>query len=130
MQKQKKLSAAQQLGHDSYHAGLRPTDNPYTGPSNTAWSRCYDAAKAEGPPDPTAVDSDDAEGLRRDALYNRATIGLEKAALHYLEALRKYRASGGQHMNKHELYESMLRTIEELIGEHHGYARPEDADSP
>jgi hypothetical protein len=45
VQKQKKLSAAQQLGHDSYHTGLRPTDNPYTGPSNTAWSRGYDAAK-------------------------------------------------------------------------------------
>ena len=120
------LNEVQAEGRDAYHIGLLPTDNPYTEPSKTAWSRGYDAAKAEGPPDPTVVDSDDAESLRQDALYNRATFGLEKAALDYLKALREYRASGGQHMDKHELYTSMLGTIGELIGEHHGYAPPGD----
>ena len=113
------------LGHESYHAGLLPTDNPFMEgfPENIAWTRGYDAAKAAGPPVPTA----DAAVLRRDALFNRAIDALEKAGLGYLDALRDYYASGGlPPMDKHALYEEMLEFIEEMIGEHHGYARPEE----
>jgi hypothetical protein len=39
-------------------------------------------------------------------VFNRATDVLVKAGLGYLDALREYRASGGQHMDKHELYEA------------------------
>jgi hypothetical protein len=60
----------QALGRESYHAGLLPTDNPFTegSPKNIAWVRGYDVAKAAGPPVPTAG----AVVLRRDAVFNRA----------------------------------------------------------
>jgi hypothetical protein len=110
------------LGHESYHAGLLPTDNPFMEgfPQNIAWAHGYDAAKAAGPPVPAV--------LRRDALFNRATNALVKAGFGYLDALREYRASGGLPMDKHELYEKMLEFIEDLFGDMYGYARPESEE--
>ena len=114
-------------GHESYHAGLLPTDNPYMRSHSIAWSRGYDAAKAEGPPVPTAS----AAILRRDALFNRAIDALEKAAVNYIDALQQYYASDDPptHKDKHDLYEEMLEFIEQQIGTHRGYARDDDDDA-
>ena len=95
-----------ETGHDAYHAGLLPTDNPYLEGTdkNIAWSRGYDAAKAAGPPVPTAA----AKDLRQDAVFNRAAKALEEAALNYIDARREYFAGDGQHMEDHELYEDKI----------------------
>jgi hypothetical protein len=115
------------IGHDAYHAGLLPTDTTYREGTdkNIAWSRGYDAAKAAGPPVPTAA----AAGLRQDAALNRAAKALEEAVLNYMDARREYFATDGEHMDDHELYEDMLEYIEELIGVLYGYARTEEEDS-
>jgi hypothetical protein len=71
------LDDDQVLGHESYHAGLLPTDNPFMEgrPQNTAWSQGYYAAKAAGLPIPTPS----AAVLQRDAVFNRATDVLAKS---------------------------------------------------
>jgi hypothetical protein len=101
-----------------------PTDNTYKegSPQNIAWSRGYDAAKAAGPPVPTAA----ASNLRQDAVLDRAAAALQEVALNYIDALREYHATDGVHKEDYELYEDMLEYIEELIGVLYGYARPEE----
>jgi hypothetical protein len=111
-------------GREAYHAGLLPTDNTYRewSPQNIAWSRGYEAAKAAGPPVPTAA----ASNLRQDAVLDRAATALQEVALNYIDALREYHTIDGVHKEDYELYEDMLEFIEDVVGRLDGYARPEE----
>jgi hypothetical protein len=114
---------ARARGAEAYHAGLLPTDNVYKEgtPRSIAWSRGYDAAKAAGPPVPTAA----AAGLRLDAVLDRAVDVLQEAAVNYIDALREYYTGNGLHKEDYALYEEMLEFIEEAVGSRYPPSEPD-----